>query len=55
VRSARIRQAAARTLLDDPALARRLGEAARERVLTAYSIERMIDRHAALNRDLVGA
>jgi glycosyltransferase involved in cell wall biosynthesis len=43
----------ARKLLDDPALTRRLGEAARQRVLTEYSIERMIERHAKLYRELL--
>jgi len=41
-------------LLDDEALRRRMGEAGRERVLQDFSVERMIDRHAALYRELVG-
>ncbi|MEX2172735.1 MAG: glycosyltransferase [Pirellulaceae bacterium] len=41
-------------LLDDPVLGRRLGEAGRQRMLAHFSIERMIERHAALYRELVG-
>ncbi len=41
-------------LLDDVALARRLGDAGRERVLHEFSIERMVERHAELYRELLG-
>ena len=40
-------------ILDDADLARRLGEAGRQRVLTEFTIERMVDRHAALYRELL--
>lgn len=36
------------TLLEDEALARRLGQAGRERMRTEFSVERMIQRHVAL-------
>jgi glycosyltransferase involved in cell wall biosynthesis len=39
-------------LLDDAALKQRLGEAGRQRVLTEFSVERMVERHAALYREL---
>jgi glycosyltransferase involved in cell wall biosynthesis len=39
-------------LLDDPELARRLGEAGRRRMLAEFSIQRMIERHVALYREL---
>ena len=41
-------------LLDDPPLARRLGEAGRQRMLSEFTIEQMIDRHARLYRELCG-
>jgi len=40
-------------LLDDRALARRLGEAGRVRMLTEFTIEKMVERHAALYRELL--
>jgi glycosyltransferase involved in cell wall biosynthesis len=40
-------------LLDDAALRQRLGEAGRERVLTEFTIEQMVARHAQLYRLLV--
>jgi glycosyltransferase involved in cell wall biosynthesis len=40
-------------LLDDADLARRLGEAGQRRMLTEFSVENMIDRHAALYRELL--
>jgi len=39
-------------LLNDAALARRLGDAGRQRMLAEFSVERMIERHAALYREL---
>jgi glycosyltransferase involved in cell wall biosynthesis len=41
-------------LLDDAALAHRIGQAARQRMLREFSVERMVDRHAALYRRLLG-
>lgn len=40
-------------LLNDPDLRRRLGNAGRERMLREFSVEKMIERHAALYRELV--
>jgi glycosyltransferase involved in cell wall biosynthesis len=40
-------------ILDDADLARRLGEAGRQRVLTEFTIERMVDHHAELYRELL--
>lgn len=40
-------------LLDDPALGRRLGEAARDRMRAEFSIEQMVRRHAALYAELL--
>jgi glycosyltransferase involved in cell wall biosynthesis len=40
-------------ILDDADLARRMGEAGRQRVLTEFTIERMVERHAALYRELL--
>jgi glycosyltransferase involved in cell wall biosynthesis len=39
-------------LLDDPELARRLGAAGRQRVLTEFSVDKMVARHAALYQEL---
>lgn len=39
-------------LLEDPDLAHRLGDAGRRRMLAEFSIEQMIQRHAALYREL---
>ncbi len=39
-------------LLNDPELGRRLGAAGRQRVLTEFSVEKMVARHAALYREL---
>lgn len=44
---------ATQKILDDPALARRLGAAAREFVAREWSVRRMIDRHVALYRELL--
>jgi glycosyltransferase involved in cell wall biosynthesis len=41
-------------LLEDPALAAKLGAAGRERVLQEFSVERMIERHASVYRELLG-
>ncbi|HET7232102.1 MAG TPA: glycosyltransferase [Longimicrobium sp.] len=46
--------AALSTLLGDPALRRRMGEAARRRVETELSAERMAERTLALYREVVG-
>jgi glycosyltransferase involved in cell wall biosynthesis len=40
-------------ILDDETLRRRLGEAGRQRVAEAFSVEQMVGRHAALYRELV--
>ncbi len=39
-------------LLDDRELAKRLGDAARQRMLAEFTVERMIERHVALYREL---
>ena len=41
-------------LLADPETARRFGEAGRERMQREFSVEQMIQRHAALYREVVG-
>ncbi|MGH7127929.1 MAG: glycosyltransferase, partial [Planctomycetaceae bacterium] len=41
-------------ILADPALADRLGRAARERMRSEFSIEKMVQAHAALYRQVVG-
>lgn len=41
-------------LLNDPALARQMGDAGRLRMVTDFSIEKMVQRHAALYGELVG-
>ena len=40
-------------LLDDAELAKRLGEAGRRRMLTEFSVERMVERHVELYRQLL--
>jgi glycosyltransferase involved in cell wall biosynthesis len=40
-------------LLNDPELARRLGAAGRQRVLTEFSVEKMVARHAGLYEEIV--
>lgn len=40
-------------LLDDPDLARSLGEAGRQRVASEFSLKQMVDRHVALYRRLL--
>jgi len=40
-------------ILNDVELARRLGTAARERMLREFSVDRMVERHAALYRELL--
>jgi len=40
-------------LLDDRALAQRVGEAGRRRVITEFSVEKMVERHAELYRELL--
>jgi len=44
----------AHKILEDRELQRRLGEAGRARVLSQFSIETMVERHAALYRELLG-
>jgi glycosyltransferase involved in cell wall biosynthesis len=41
-------------LLIDPELARQLGSAGRQRVLTEFSVEKMVARHAALYEEILG-
>ena len=41
-------------VLNDADLSRRLGQAGQQRMLTEFSIERMVERHAALYRELIG-
>jgi glycosyltransferase involved in cell wall biosynthesis len=41
-------------LLDDEPLRKRLGEAGRNRVFHEFTVQRMVERHAALYRELVG-
>jgi glycosyltransferase involved in cell wall biosynthesis len=41
-------------ILNDAALARRLGEASRKRALDQFSVARMVDAYAALYRELLG-
>lgn len=43
------------SLLDNPELAARWGAAGRQRVLSEFSVARMVARHAALYEELVGA
>jgi glycosyltransferase involved in cell wall biosynthesis len=40
-------------LLDDEALRKRLGEAGRERILGEFTVEKMVERHAQLYRELI--
>ena len=44
----------AQMLLSDAALARRLGEAGRARVQSEFTVEKMVERHAELYRQLAG-
>ena len=41
-------------ILDDPALRACLGEAGRRRMLDEFSVPQMVERHAALYRELLG-
>jgi glycosyltransferase involved in cell wall biosynthesis len=43
----------ANKILEDPELRQRLGEAGRQRILSEFSVERMIDRYAALYREVL--
>lgn len=52
-RAALARQA--NKLLDDAELARRLGAAGRQRVLSEFTVERMVERHAQLYREVLEA
>jgi rhamnosyl/mannosyltransferase len=45
--------AAIQALIADPALRRRLGEAARERVLAEFTADRMAERTLAVYRDVL--
>ena len=40
-------------LLDDAGLRGRMGEAGRQRVLSEFTVEKMVARHAAMYRELV--
>lgn len=51
-RAALARQA--NKLLDDVDLARRLGDAGRQRVLREFTVERMVERHEQLYREVIG-
>lgn len=44
----------AQQLLSEPELAKKLGAAGRQRVITEFSVEKMIDRHAALYEQIAG-
>ena len=44
----------AEKLLGDPDLAKQFGAAGRERMLSEFSVEKMVDRHAALYEQLIG-
>lgn len=50
-RAALARQA--NKILDDRELARRLGEAGRRRILSEFSVERMVERHVELYREVL--
>ena len=41
-------------LLGDEPLRRRLGDASRERILSEFTVEKMVERHVALYRELAG-
>lgn len=43
----------ANDILNDPALGRRLGTTARQRALSEFSVQKMVDRYAALYRELL--
>ena len=47
-------QDALNTLVEDPALRARLGERGRARVMTDFTIERMVGQTTALYRSLIG-
>jgi hypothetical protein len=40
-------------LLDDAELAGRMGQAGKERMLTEFTVEKMVSRHAELYRELL--
>ena len=42
------------TLLDDRELAKQMGDAARDRMLSEFSVEEMVQRHVELYRELLG-
>ena len=43
----------AHKILEDPELGRRLGEAGRQRILAEFTVETMVEKHAALYRELL--
>ncbi|HEX3726833.1 MAG TPA: glycosyltransferase [Pirellulales bacterium] len=43
----------ANKLLDNPELARRLGNAGKERIATKFTVQSMVDQHAALYREMM--
>jgi len=43
-----------RRIVEEPAFARQLGEAGRQRMLTEFTVEKMVDAHAGLYRQLLG-
>jgi glycosyltransferase involved in cell wall biosynthesis len=40
-------------ILDDAAIARRLGEGARRRIMTEFTVQKMVDRHAELYQGMI--
>jgi glycosyltransferase involved in cell wall biosynthesis len=44
----------AQKILEDSQLARQLGDEARRRIASEFSVEKMVERHAALYRELLG-
>ena len=44
----------AHKILEDPELGRRLGTAGRQRILADFTVESMVEKHAALYRELLG-
>lgn len=44
----------AHKILEDPELGRRLGTAGRQRILAEFTVESMVEKHAALYRELLG-
>jgi glycosyltransferase involved in cell wall biosynthesis len=44
----------ANTILNDPALARRVAAAAQQRIANVFSVESMVEKHAAVYRGVRG-